>query len=303
MTRRYSLPGWELHLLAAAPDMSQVLFAYDTLEADLTLVGAALPNLEHASVLPSMPTLRSDTRSVELPPPPHGWAVFGLQGSRPGRDVEIGNVQLGAVAWFLLFEWDPVRSAWDALLAGQDVLRPQKTSLMPEFILPAMFLTRMAHFPLVRGSKNVAPVWVACFAQAQSSLLPLITAFYKEWMTGTSESARRYRQLARSPLPALQPEQEEALSNWQEVFGDALLDQVRKAERLEPAIMRGLDATSTQLWTDARLAFGRQHTQLIEALLPIAQWQPSPPGPKRLYPETIASLRTLWQMWNRWRTE
>jgi hypothetical protein len=175
MTRRYSLPGWELHLLAAAPPISQILFAFDTLEADLTLIGAALPNIEYAGILPAMPTFRSDTRTIELPPPPNGWAAFGLLGTRRGTDVEIGNLQLGALAWFLLFEWNPSRSAWDALLEGQDALRPQKTSLTPEFILPAMFVTRMAHFPFERGIRNVATVWVACFAQAHTSLLPVIS--------------------------------------------------------------------------------------------------------------------------------
>jgi hypothetical protein len=303
MTKRYALPGWKVRLLAPAPDISQMLFVYDTLEADPTLIGAAFPNLEHAGFLLSWPKFRSDTLSVELAPPPQGWSVFGLTGTRPGRDVEIGNLQLGAIAWFLLFEWNPVRSAWDALLVGQDALRPQRTSLTPEFVLPTMFLARMAHFPLERGVQSVPAAWVHCFAQAQMRLLPLITGLFKEWRGGPSSAAKRYRSLSQSPLLPLQQEEEEALSQWQEVFGDAMLDQVHAAERLEPTIMRGLDATSTRLWADATLNFGYPHTQLIEALLPISQWQPSPPGPERLYPENISSLEVLQKVWNRWRTK
>ena len=47
----------------------------------------------------------------------------------------------------------------------------------------------------------------------------------------------------------------------------------------------------------------RWKQKLIEALLPIAQWQPSPPGLERLYPENIASLGALRLAWTRWRAK
>lgn len=302
MTKRYPLPDWEAHRLAEAPGISQMLFVYDTQEVDQTLVGAAFPNLEKAELLSSRPTFRSDRLSIKWPSIPAGWSEFGLFGTRPGSDVEKGSLQMGAIAWFFFFEWNPVRSAWDALLAGQDALRPQKTSLTPEFILPAIFLTRMAHFPFDGGAHRVGRQWIPCFAHAQAHLLPLITGLFREWVHGSSQAAQRYRQLSRSKLSS-QPDQEEAISLWQRTFGNALLEQVRTTERVEPTLIRGLDTASTQLWTDGAFSFVPQHSQLIRALLPIAQWQPHPPAAETLHLGNTESLESLFQAWSRWRTQ
>jgi hypothetical protein len=302
MTKQYPLPDWEAHCLAEAAGISQMLFVYDTQEVDRTLIGATFPDLEKAELLSSRPAFRSDRFSIKWPSIPAGWSEFGMFGPRPGSIVEEGSLQIGAIAWFFFFEWDPVRSAWNALLDGQDSLRPQKTSLTPEFILPSMFLTRMAHFPFDGGIHRVGKQWVACFTQAQTSLLPLITGLFREWMNGSSQAARRYRRLSRSRL-SLQPDQEAAILLWQRTFGSALLEHVRGTERLEPTLIRRLDTASAQLWTDGAFSFDPQRSQLIRALLPIAQWQPHPPASETLHLENTESLESLFQAWSRWRAQ
>lgn len=302
MANRDALPGWEECQLATVPGICRMLYIYDTLEVDPALIGAAFPALERARVLPSWPVLRLDTLPFELAPPPDGWAVCGLQGVRSGRDAESEHLWPGTSAWSLIVEWNSVQSAWHALLAGQETLHQQTTSLMPECILPAMFLARMADVRLERDIQSVAAAWVPCFAQAHTRLLPLMIGLFQVWAQGSSNTDKRDRRFLLSPQPSLQPEQAEALSQWEAMFGTLLLNQVRKAERPMPVIMRALDMTSTELWVGGHTGiFGDHHTQLIEALLPIALWQPRPPGPKNPHPDRIASLEALRRVWVRWR--
>jgi hypothetical protein len=301
MSNRYVLPEWKMRQLVTAPDISQVLYVYDTLVADPVLIGAAFTALERVRFLPFWPINHPDPLPFELAPPPEGWAACGLQGTSPGRDAESETPLARSPAWFLIIEWNPERSAWYALLDGQETLQRQTTSQVPEGILPTMFLARMADFRLERDIQNVAVAWVPCLAQAQARLLPLIAGLFHVWMQGSSSAAERYRSLSQSPLPSLQPEQVEALSQWEAMFGTLLLHQVRKAERPEQVIMRALDATSTELWVSGPTGrFFPLQKQLIDALLPIALWQPRPPGPKTPHPERIASLEALRRVWDNW---
>jgi hypothetical protein len=287
---------WPAIRLAEASGISQVTLFYDPDYVEPTRSGAVFPNLERVGFVPDRRLLRA----MDLGQPEAGWQEFGLMGNRPGSDRVIGNVRVGMTAWVLLFEWNPQRSAWEALLEAQDTLRPERLSLGPDFLLPLMFLTRMAFFPIGPGRGNTAARWTPCMASAQEQLAPLITGFLVTWVHGSSQAAARYRQSIER-LPKHGIDQRQALSDWRQTFGMELLTALETAERLEPLIIRELEAASVRLWTEPTFPVPKGTMRFISGLLPIARWQPTPPGPREIPERASTSLETLLRWWKAWR--
>jgi len=285
--------------LAEAAGMSQFTLLYDEEIVEPMRIGAAFPNLKDISFL----TGREELPMLDFGRLPPGWREFGMLGQRPQSGLDFGRLQTGAMAWVLFFAWDPVRSAFDAFLQAQDTLRPRLMSLTPDFVLPCMYLTRMASFPLSFGERGPAVQWLSCFAQAQRRLFPLITGLYVEWIRGSSQAAARYRTSTGTGYPPFSEDQRQALTRWKNLFGTRLIDQARSTERIEPVLIRGLEAGSSELWTDRELEVPEKLLGFAAALLPIARWQPEPPGPEQLEEQAIDTLDTLLQAWEDWRGE
>jgi hypothetical protein len=297
---RQKLPGWQTWGFADAPGISKITMLVDTEIVEPNRIGAAFPNLEAAAFLKSRESL-AGLDFGQLTP---GWHEFGMMSFRGGSEVTAGRYGAGAMAWALFFEWNPLRNndAWEALLEAQETIRPKRTSLMPDFIIPLMFLTRMAAFPVILGERGQAAQWTYCFARSQKRLSPLVIGLFVEWMRGSSQAAARYRGLTGGGHPTLLDEQKKALKRWQMIFGTDLIEAVRKAERVEPTIFRGLDAGSARLWSDSALEVPEQLVDFAAGLLPVARWQPSPPGPGTLAEGDLESLATLSQAWKNWRS-
>ena len=124
-----------------------------------------------------------------------------------------------------------------------------------------------------------------------------------EWVCGSSQAAARYRTATGLGYPSFAEDQQQALSRWQEIFGPHLIYQCRSAERIEPVIIRGLEAGSVRLWTDRALHVPQKLQGFAAALLPIARWRASPPGPEHLEVQALDTLDTLAQSWEDWRGE
>lgn len=285
------MPGWQAMQLADAPEISRFTLLYDTEVVEPMRIGAGLPNLRHIGFLPDRASLPFHFGSKKP-----GWKEFGMLGSRPRSEVTQGGIQASTFAWVLLFEWNPLRSAWDAFIDAQDTLQPQLLSLTPDFLLPCIFLTRMAPLPFMLGETSRAAEWLPCFASAQSRLSPLLISFFVAWLRGNSKSATRYR-AATGPAPDYTKEQRDAQMLWKETFGQEFLQRVLAAERVEPTILRGIEAASSQLWTDRSLSIPPRAMPLVSGLLPIYCWQEQPAIAKSLDAGALSSLNTLTQQW------
>lgn len=292
------LPGWQTWGLAEAPGISKLTMTIDTEVVSPDRLGAAFPNLEATGFLAG----RESLAYLDIGQLTPGWREFGMMSFRGGSELTIGRYGAGAMAWALFFEWDPVRNAWEALVEAQDTIRPQRTSLTPDFILPCMFLTRMASFPIAVGERGPAAQWVYCFARAQKRLSPLIIGLFVEWMRGSSQAAARYRRLTGKGNPTFLDEQQKALKRWRTIFGPDLIEAAHAAERIEPVVIRGLDEGSSRLWSEGTLDVPERLVDFASGLLPIARWRPVPPGPNTLAEGTLESLATLAQAWADWRT-
>ncbi len=289
---------WPAFRLAEASGISQITLFYDPDYVEPTRI-AVFPNLERIGFLPD----RNILSAMDLEQPIAGWQELGIVGNRPGSDLMMGSLRAGITAWVLLFEWNPERSAWEAFLEAQETLRPERLSLGPDYLLPMMFLTRMAFFLIgpegVRVS-NIAARWTQCFAKAHKQLAPLIIGFLTTWARGSSQAAARYRE-AIGYTPKHRADQQQALSDWKQTFGMELLTALDSTERLEPFIIRELEAASVRLWTEPTFPVAKERMSFISGLLPIARWQPIPPGPKEMPEKAFTSLETLLRWWKAWR--
>ena len=150
---RQQRAGWNTIRLAEAAGISQITMSYNAAVVDPMRVGATLPNLEHAGFFSDRTRL---PRQLDLGLLTPGWREFGMIGNQRDRELDLGQYRAGVTAWVLAFEWHPSRCAWDALLEAQETIRPQRLSLTPDLLLPCMFLTRMAHFPLTVEERGPA---------------------------------------------------------------------------------------------------------------------------------------------------
>jgi len=285
--------------LAEAAGISYFTMLYDEDVVEPMRIGAAFPNLKEVGFL----TGREEFPMLDFGRLPPGWHEFGMMGQRPQGGMDFGRFQTGTMAWVLLFAWDPGRSAFDAFLHAQETLRPRLMSLTPDFILPCIYLTRMASFPLSLSERGPAAQWLSCLAQTQRRLFSLISGLYVEWIRGSSQAAARYRTSTGTGYPPFAEDQQQALTRWKTLFGSQLINEVRSAERIEPALIRGLEVGSGQLWTDCALPVPQKLLGFAGALLPIARWQPEPPGPEHLEVQAIDTLDTIIQAWEDWRGE
>ena len=229
-----------------------------------------------------------------LPPCPTGWRRCGMLAGTWRLEAHDLSLALMDTAWAFVFEWEPSVSGWEALLETQEQLRPQKLALGPQFLLPALFLARMAHFPL--GEDNIAKGWTPVLAEMQTELLPVQHGLYVLWMGGPTLAAARYRRLTGCTRAPSQHEQT-LLTRFERVVGDGMLEAARKAERLEPVLIRTLDETSARLWEQPqRLRADR----LLRSLLAPACWRPEGAWPEeleRLIPQSTLALVPLWRRW------
>ena len=299
MQHKQKLLGWKAMQLAEAAGISYFTMLYDEDIIEPMRFGAAFPNLKEISFLAG----RDEFPMLDFGRLPPGWRECGIMGTRPQSGTDFGRFQTGTMAWVLLFAWDPVRSAFDAFLEAQEALRPRLMSLTPDFILPGMYLTRMAPIPSSFAERGPAAQWLSCFAQAQRRLFPLMSGLYTEWVRGSSQAAARYRTATGLGYPPFAENQQQALARWKNLFGTHLIDQCRSAERIEPVIIRGLEEGSGQLWNDRALHVPQKLQGFAAALLPIARWRPEPPGPEHLEVQALDTLDALTQAWEDWRSE
>ena len=198
------------------------------------------------------------------------------------------------LVWAFVFEWQSTVSAWEALLQTQEQLRPEKLALAPQFLLPALFLARMVHFPL--REDTIAAAWTPVLAEVQTELVPLLHALYVLWMSGPTQAAARYRRLTgftRSPSP----QEQRRLTRFERVAGKGTLEAVQQAERLEPLLLRPLDTTSARLWEQPQRV---RADRLLRNLLPLACWRPVLLGPadlERFIPQSTQAVLPTWQRW------
>ena len=291
--------AWNTIRLAEAAGISQITMGYSSAMVDPMRVGAALPNLEHAGFFSDRARLPKPLDLGSLTP---GWREFGMIGHQRDRELDLERYRVGVTAWVLVFEWHPRRSAWDALLEAQETIRPQRLSLTPDLLLPCMFLARMAHFPLTVEERGPAAQWITCAALAHTRLTPLLVGLFTHWLGGQSQAARRYRAATGAGCPIHQADEKRALTQWTQLVGTELLEQLSTTERPEPVIMRALEAASIQLWTDQASTVPEQVKRLVRGLLPIARWQPHPPGPEHLDLDALSSLEALFHQWTSWRS-
>lgn len=292
---RQQFPGWQGIRIAELPEVSQFTLLYDSRLIDPYHVATTL-NLASAGFFMD----RSVLSGFRFDPLPPGWTEFGMAGGPSGREAQLGGYRAGASAWVLLFSWNSRGSAWDAFLETQDALKPTRLSIMTSLLLPCLLLVRMADLSGKQGNTIEAAHWVRCIAQAERRLSQLITGFYVEWMTGASEAAVRYTTETHT-YPALTTEQWLALGRWERIFGGDLLDVLQTTERVEPTIIRGLEAAGSRLWTDRSLAVPGQFHFFASALLPFARWRLDPVGPPLPPPDNHGSLNALLNAWQTWK--
>jgi hypothetical protein len=217
-----------------------------------------------------------------------GWKRVGLislLGSQSGGTFMNRGRVLEAVqtqdVWMLFFDWRPrpPALAWDVLLTTQEKLRPQNMSLLPQFIVPFMFLTRMEN----QIKSGLAARWLPHFDYSYRHSFALITGLFNRWvLEKRSAAARRQYDLRAAQWGELNddnmmtPEQREAVGVFERYVG-ATLESVWEAERLEAAVIRSLDEVSFELWQGQ--APPKSDSLHIKALLPLALWRPDPPVP------------------------
>jgi hypothetical protein len=208
------------------------------------------------------------------------------------------QLQYGMPRWLLALQWQPTRSAWDALLAAQDQHMPARLSLIPWLIVPLMFCARMQAFPLGRVvGGNTAARWLPQCAVAQRKLQSTLIGLYTLWIHGPTERARLYRSNAPAPLAGLTAAQERVIAELGQFVGAAPLDLIRTAHHPEPGIIRLLDQASTQLW-DREQVDRMPSGDLLAGLLPIAGWQAEPPTPLHgIIPRSNSELLRWWRDW------
>jgi len=245
-------------------------------------------------------------------PRERGWRRVGLMSSPDsqdhstfmayGRPVEIVSTQQG---WMLFFDWraKKYKSAWVALLRTQDKIRPQNMSLLPQFIIPLIFLTQMQDS--IRS--GLARRWMAHFDYSYRHSFDLIVGLFGRWVLEqrTPAARRQYAMYAATgaDMSGLQsvmdPAQQAAMESFERHF-NAQFEATCTAERWEAALIRALNEASRQLW------FGPQQSDIVDdlmckALLPLSLWQPESEGPVEAVlqggPDRIADV------WRRWQEE
>lgn len=217
-----------------------------------------------------------------------GWKRVGLI-SLPGSQSGGTFMQRGRVleavhtqdVRMLFFDWrpQPLASAWDVLLATQDKLRPQNMSLLPQFILPFIFLTRMED----RIKSGLAARWLPHFDYSYRHSFSLITGLFNHWVLERRNATARkqydqrvahWGELNYDNMTT--PEQRAAVGVFERYFGEKL-GPIWEADRLEAAVIRGLEEVSFELWQEQTQP--KPDNIHFKALLPLALWWPDPPVP------------------------
>lgn len=219
-----------------------------------------------------------------------------------GRPAELVSTQQG---WMLLFDWraKKYKSAWIALLRTQDKLRPQNMSLLPQFIMPLIFLTQMQN----RFASGLARRWLAHFDFSYRHSFDLIVGLFGRWVLEqrTPAARRQYAMYAASGADmsgvqsVMSPEQQAAMETFERHF-KTQFEATCVAGRWEAALIRALMEASSELW------YGQAHSDLpdnatVKALLPLILWQPESDGPVEAVIQ--AGPDRIGDIWRWWRAE
>ncbi len=245
-------------------------------------------------------------------PRQRGWRRVGLislpEARAPstfiasGRPAELVSTQQG---WMLFFDWraKKYKSAWVAFLKTQEKIRPQNMSLLPQFILPLIFLTQMQD----RFESGLARRWLAHFDYSYRHTFDLIVGLFGRWVLEqrTPAAQRQYAVYAASgaDMSGLQsvmtPAQQAAMETFERHF-NTQFEATCTAQRWEAALIRALNEASGELW------YGQEHSDLpdnptLKALLPLALWQSEPDGPVEAVLQ--AGPDRMGDVWRWWRAE
>jgi hypothetical protein len=238
--------------LAELEGHSKVIWLFDQNRVEFQSIDLAASGFTD---LKGVVCFNSTLKHPLLPELEEGWEQFGLMQSREAHIPIEGAKQLAysiGVRWALAFRWQGFNQPYTALIEAQNKLKPTKLSLAPQLIVPLIFISRMARYPgLALGDDQAFKRFLPLFYQTVEKLYPLVSELYFLWMSGSSQSAARYRADLVTPedSPAGKvPLNRHTLRVLRILVGQPRLDQLKQTERPEPMIIRLLDETSTKLW-------------------------------------------------------
>lgn len=239
-----------------------------------------------------------------------GWRRLGLVGmpevdssifqGRQGHPVQIAGSQN---AWLLFFDWRARRhpSAWQTFLTTQEKLKPRNMSLLPQFILPLIFVTRMQD----RITSGEAARWLTHFDFCYRHTFPLVMGLFGQWVLARrSTAARRQYQLrfGGGQIPesdAISPDSRAAAAVFTDHF-PAQSEALLAVERWEPAFINTINAISADLWfADTPPVSRVEDEPLLKALLPLALWAENSEGPaQEVLQNGPDQLVAVWDWWH-----
>lgn len=284
-------PYWFGVTLANLEGSSRLQLIYDANDFDARQALVSLSSIAAVT--------EDDARETSLlPPPEQGYAQFGVAG------LQIANIRssqgtLARVRWVFALEWEKSRPPWEALLHSLDTLRPPQLAFPESYSLLVLFVAAMAALRPRSSIQQRVQCWGPLLEEAQQELQPLIDVLFLAWAIGPTTQAAAYRQFGEC-IPRLGKAEQGILDRCATAFGSHRIEELRRAARPEPVLLRLLEEMSHQLWQagqerrEALLAFlGRS---FLRALLPVACWREKE---ERVgyEPERGSTLEDLYRLW------
>jgi len=236
-----------------------------------------------------------------------GCRRFGLMNQIPsdgstqafrGRIVMSGPTDLA-----LILDWPKNMSAWDALLESLEEYKPKTLALMPHMILTWGFIAHISSYTISLGD-NTAAIRLKLFSQVNEALFDLVHGIFLLWLRSETEGAINYRMNTQTSIPpdilSIDPKADQAVKDFIALLGEETIAQITRMDRIEPAILRGLDTLSQQLWSgqvkpnmDAELL----SPNLLGGLLSLALWRKN--GVNISSKSALRSLDSIDRHWRR----
>ena len=213
-----------------------------------------------------------------------------------------------ATRWVFTFEWVRGRSAWDALLFTLDHLTFSLPgfAFLPAYVLPTLFLVRMADRPRT-DIVDIVAAWGPVLDETCTLLAPVLYVLYESWIDGPTQAAALYRQCHEIASAGSAPSSGHLYDPFVQLFGKEIIQALHCAERPDPAVFRLLAQVGFRLW-DATVDVSEQQFELmqeyafLQALLPLALWGPDAPAcfeNARALPHSLEELYAYWKHWRR----